>query len=301
MCSVYSAVSGDTLAVVNDYQGKTGTQMKHSLAAQLGVTRFRQRLYSADGEVQDDEVIASAAELRLVVLEFLPEDFEEDERMISAAKSNDVRTLQNLLNCPRSPNVRHECGAPLLHAAAKGYMEPLQLLIEAAADLNARNTDPQGWTALLLAAQFGHVDSVHSLIEAGADTDLATLDLDGTALHVASERGHAEVVQVLLEAGMDHSKARSSDGSTPLYIAAQTGYANIVGLLIMAGVDLDRRNGDSGGTAMYAAASFGHIQVVRALVEARANMEKALPNSGATPLYVAARQGLVQVVHGVVD
>ena len=78
---------------------------------------------------------------------------------------NDVRTLQNLLNCPRSPNVRHECGAPLLHAAAKGYMEPLQLLIEAAADLNARDTDPQGWTALLLAAQFGHVDSVHSLIE----------------------------------------------------------------------------------------------------------------------------------------
>eukprot|EP00435_Cladocopium_sp_Y103_P005163 s4909_g1.t1 len=52
MCSIYSAVSGELLAVVEE--------LKKILADQLGVTRFRQKFMSEEGsrEILDDEVFA---------------------------------------------------------------------------------------------------------------------------------------------------------------------------------------------------------------------------------------------------
>ena len=87
MCSVYSAVSGEALAVVDDYEGKTAKEVKRSLAAQVGVSRFRQRLWTEDWshEIQDDEVFTSdLVKVQLVVLDFLPPEAEEDRRMIAA-------------------------------------------------------------------------------------------------------------------------------------------------------------------------------------------------------------------------
>ena len=96
----------------------------------------RQRLLSADGSEVDDEIIAEAS--KLVVLECWPPDSQEDKKRISAAKSNDVATPENLLKCPRNPlrpNLSHKGAIPLHYAAANGHVEPLQLL--EAADLNA--------------------------------------------------------------------------------------------------------------------------------------------------------------------
>ena len=61
MCSVYSAVSGEALAVADDYEGQTAKEVKRSLAALVGVSRFRQRLWTEDWshEIQDDEVFTS--------------------------------------------------------------------------------------------------------------------------------------------------------------------------------------------------------------------------------------------------
>ena len=198
MCSVSSAVSGETLAVLDLDEGKTGKEIKQSLAAQIGVTRFRQRiLEDSSREVEDDEVVTSE-KLRLVVLEFWPPDFEEDTKMIDAARNNEVGTLENLLKCPRNPNtdawlcfkmkisktyfisplwkstgesqlwkstIFHMAqqelggGTPLHYAAARGQMDSLRLLLEARADKDARDSGPQGWTPLLLAAQNGQVDA----------------------------------------------------------------------------------------------------------------------------------------------
>ena len=105
MCSISSAVSGEILAVLDLNEGKSGKEIKQSLAAQIGVTRFRQRIWLEDAsrEVEDDELVTSE-KLRLVVSEFWPPNFEEDKKMIDAAKNNEVGTLENLLKCPRNPN-----------------------------------------------------------------------------------------------------------------------------------------------------------------------------------------------------
>ena len=103
--------SGKMLTALDqdDFEGKTAREVKQTLAAHAGVSRFRQRLYVEDGfrEIQDDEVFGSApVQLQLLLLEFLPPDAEKDKQMISACKRNDLACLEECLQGPRNPNVR---------------------------------------------------------------------------------------------------------------------------------------------------------------------------------------------------
>ena len=41
-CFVHSALTGDLLVVVHEYEGKTALEVKQSMAAQIGVSRFDQ-------------------------------------------------------------------------------------------------------------------------------------------------------------------------------------------------------------------------------------------------------------------
>lgn len=95
-------------ALDEDFQGKTAREVKQMLAAHVGASRFRQRLFTEDGfrEIQDDEVFGSApVQVQLVMLEFLPPDATEDKRMISACQRNDSACLEKLLQGPRNPNL----------------------------------------------------------------------------------------------------------------------------------------------------------------------------------------------------
>ena len=52
-------LSGATLAALapDEFEGKTAEAVKQALAVQIGVIRFKQRLFSEDGsEISDDEV-----------------------------------------------------------------------------------------------------------------------------------------------------------------------------------------------------------------------------------------------------
>lgn len=80
MCSVHSAVSGEVLAVVEDYEGKTAREMKRILAAKLGISRFRQRIMLDNSELQDDRILGDMAKVQLLLLELCEPDMEEDKR-----------------------------------------------------------------------------------------------------------------------------------------------------------------------------------------------------------------------------
>ena len=110
--------SGEVLTALDQdvFDGKTAREVKQTLAAHVGVSRFRQRLYVEDGfrEIQDDEVFGSApVKVQLVILEFLPPDAEEDERMISACMRNDPASLEVILQGPRNPNLSGRHGSKL--------------------------------------------------------------------------------------------------------------------------------------------------------------------------------------------
>ena len=85
-------------------------------------------------------------------------------------------------------------GALLLEASRNGNVDAARALLEAGADVDARNAD--GITALMMAAARGHVEVVHVLLEAGADVD-ARNAVGGDA---ADERGPSDAKRVCSDA-----------------------------------------------------------------------------------------------------
>ena len=208
--------SGEQLAVLDadKVQGQSAKTVKQSLAAQIGVTRFRQKLFWEDGsEIQNDEVFTSfPLKIQLLVLEFLPPDAEQGRKMMLAAEEDDSVALEKLLKSPRSPDVRDERGCtPLLLAAMRGRLGPTRLLLEAGAELEAQT---YVMVPLHAAASRGHLDVARALVEAGAEKDPTTQN-GLTPIHFAATHGHLDIVRFLVESGADyHLTARN--GSTAL-------------------------------------------------------------------------------------
>ena len=305
MCSVYSAVSGERLALL-DVEGHSAGEVKLLLAAQLGIPRFRQRFMDGSGRaIPEDEIFTSdSVKIQLMLLEFLEPDAVEDQRMMDASIDNDLGTLERCLQCPRDPKVIDKDGqTPLHNAAWNGNPEAMQLLLEAGAGAtkDRRDGTPQGWTPLLLAAWNGHVDCVDLLIEAGVDGDMATLQNAGTPLYIAAEGGYLEMVRLLIKAGVDVNKAKSDNGTTPLLIAAARGHLQVLQLLIDAAADVNKATTDAGAAPLYLAAQEGHDHIVRSLLEAGRERNQASTETGGTPLFIAAQDGHVATVQLLIE
>ena len=111
-------------ALENLFEGKTAKEVRQTLAAHVGVSRFRQRLFTEDGyrEIPDDEVFGPApVQVQLVMLEFLPPDAEEDERVISACQRNDSASVERFLQGPRNPNLQGGHGWTWVKTVCMGF------------------------------------------------------------------------------------------------------------------------------------------------------------------------------------
>ena len=117
-----------------------------------------------------------------------------DADLITALKRGDTNLAADLLS-QGVRQTRTESGATPLHvAAALGYTEIVQKLLEAGADAGERG--PNGNTPLLYAAQEGHVEVVRALLRAGADP-ASENDVGATAAGLALGWGHREVAGAL--------------------------------------------------------------------------------------------------------
>lgn len=128
--------------------------------------------------------------------------------------------------------------------AATGKDDPakIRLALDAGADLNARHTEMNYITPLILASIHGRGKSVDILLKMGADTTLA--DKDGlTAVHAAAYHGQWGVVSLLHRAGADLDTV-APDGYTPLFRACwgmENHHTDTVNILLSAGVEFQRR------------------------------------------------------------
>ncbi|KAH0538358.1 hypothetical protein FGG08_005053 [Glutinoglossum americanum] len=200
---------------------------------------------------------------------------------------------------------------PLSYAAENGHEAVVKLLIEAKADVNAK--DEYRVTPLSLVAQEGR----GAVADAKADVN-AKDKYRVTPLLLAAQVGHEAVVKLLIEAKADVNVKDNYDGRTPLSWAAQRGHEAVVKLLIEAKADVNAKDKNSGTrppswspferryavfildnagrTPLSWAAQRGHEDVVKLLVKAKADVNVKDKNFGRTPLSWAAYEGHEAVV-----
>ena len=125
----------------------------------------------------------------------------------------------------------------------------------------AANNNPP----LISAVYARNIVECRRLIDTGeANVNIRDRDQIGrTALHWASIRGYLEISELLTSSGADVN-IRSSYGRTALHIASYNGYLEIVQLLLCQGADISIRDND-GRTALDEASSFGRLKVADCL------------------------------------
>jgi len=168
--------------------------------------------------------------------------------LVWAAESGDVVRIREIIEAGADVDARNQySGATALIIAAawctseKASREVAALLLDHGAQVNARTDDQQ--TALICASGEGRANLVDFLLERGADIE--SIDEKGyTALLMAAEKGYSKAIAILLDRGADLS-ARNKDGSDSLILASRGGHVEAAGILLDKGADVNLS--DSGG------------------------------------------------------
>ena len=156
--------------------------------------------------------------------------------MSLAIKKRDAQATKEALSLLTDPARRNQV---LALAARRGWAEGVQILLDAGADIEAR--DGRGRTVLMSALQSRNIETVLELIEKGAEIN-ARDNVGGTALsRAAGPFGNAEVLKALLATKAEVNVA-DNNGMTPLHWAARYGDAERIELLLGAGANLGARD-----------------------------------------------------------
>ena len=213
--------------------------------------------------------------------------------LMRASLNGHTETVRYLLSLPEMDVTQADNnGNTALHMAASWkHAEVVQVLIDAGADVDNRNSDMQ--TPLHLASSEGTLDVVKLLVRAGAGVCVA--DEEGnTCLMFASREGHTEIVRYLLSLPeMDVTQA-DSGGDTAWEWAQMWDQVEILQVLIDAGADLDKRGGTE-MTLLLCASSDGQLDVVKLLVSSGASV-CITDDIGATCVMIASREGHTEIV-----
>ncbi|XP_070190171.1 protein phosphatase 1 regulatory subunit 12A-like isoform X4 [Littorina saxatilis] len=108
-------------------------------------------------------------------------------------------------------NIHPKTGATALHvAAAKGYINVMNVLLQAGADINARDND--GWTPLHAAVHWGQEESCQLLVEHMCD-----MDIKNNASHTVFDLASADkdMLKILDELKKKQASRRTTSESSP--------------------------------------------------------------------------------------
>jgi len=214
--------------------------------------------------------------------------------MYQAVHANCIEIIQALLDAGVGVDEPvHKNGGTALHWAARwgGRLESVELLVEAGADINARDS-ASGSTPLTVAAAENHVPTMETLVAAGADLEARQRE-GKTALAVAAQNRRARATEVLLKAGANVDGV-DKEGNTALHHAVYRGALDVVQALVEAGAAVDLP--DNGGrTALQDAAVMGFPRVAEYLIHAGATVD-ARDHQGKTPLHYAVDTAHADVV-----
>ncbi|CAI2733292.1 unnamed protein product [Schistosoma spindalis] len=183
-----------------------------------------------------------------------------------AALRQQVSCLQMLLNAGAQIDARDTFGnTPLHYAAEDGDGGLLSLLLNNGACVDAQ--DITNKTPLMKAARSGKVWAVRRLLLFGANVNVKDRN-DETALHFACRQGSTEITRMLIKAE-SRLNAQNQIGLTPLMESVSYNQREAVSLLIKhKDIDLYKRDFCTGDTALHIAVKKNYIHIVEILLRA---------------------------------
>lgn len=176
-----------------------------------------------------------------------------------------------------------------MRAAAKGFPESVELLIEEGADISER--DCRGETPLMLVARSQYyVQSamIRVLLKHGARLQDVN-NQKQTALVIAASHGQPEIVPILIEAGADVN-CKGANGETPLMRAAsrhREERSEMIRTLLDRGAHVQDVN-QQGMSALMMAATPGPTESIELLIAAGADIN-GKDGEGESPVMKALR------------
>lgn len=159
--------------------------------------------------------------------------------MLHAKKGNVQQLLDALRNVDNINCVNRQGFTPLMIAANSRMRACMQLLIDRKADVNARGHAQ--YTPLHWMAYTGYVDELRMLLNAGADVKARDNSRGQTPLHWAVRAKHLRAAQVLLEHA-SVPNASDSTHRTALHQAASGNDAMMISLLLFYGASTRMRD-----------------------------------------------------------
>ncbi|MHC1623314.1 MAG: ankyrin repeat domain-containing protein [Candidatus Methanospirareceae archaeon] len=200
-------------------------------------------------------------------------------------------------------------------AASDGDLRALERLLASGTDVNAKNRQYHGYTALHFAVRDNNHKMADLLLQAGADANAqmggkppsnrmlgrnpqvweedffgktywVMIARGATPLHVAAGHGHVKMARLLLDAGANQKVLLNGErGTTPIHLAVAEGHAKVVKILLDHGADPNTDWDDEGTLLLHAAASNGCESVAKVLVFNGADINRRT-NNGHTPLHL---------------
>lgn len=173
--------------------------------------------------------------------EFYPLELAADHENLQAIK---------IMNASGKLKYNRKSDKSLPLAAARGYYEIAQYLLDKGADVN---TWYRQRTAIHWATQEGYYDIVKLLIDYHADVNRKHIGdemMAETALYIAAAEGHYRIAELLLENGALVNTPTFH--STPFMIACSWENLDIAKILLDAGANIDFKDND-GRTSLFLA------------------------------------------------
>lgn len=211
-----------------------------------------------------------------------------------AVRANDAQRLALLLEAGQAVDeTDYLLGTPLHVAVVQGSVPLAKILISKGANLEAPSED-RGARATHLAANFGELEMLNLLLDAGADIEAR--DQKGqTPLLLAAATNNTEVVKVLLDRGADKEARESGEGMTPLMRASRLGSLEIAIALVATGAEINAVDNAGRSPLKLAATRSSYINVgggalIEYLVKNGADLSTK-ESTGQTALSWAVRDG----------
>lgn len=231
-------------------------------------------------------------------------DLKGNTALMTAVMNTWPNAISTLVRMKADVDIANREKTRPIHIAAAHGKDIIKLLVDAGADLNCQDQDPdfdpeftsttfgdrlEHRTPLHYACLEGDAEGAMLLLEAKAKIDIRDAQWK-TPLHLAMEAEQSVTIDVLLCFGADINLGNQSSGfeNSPLMDAASAGKTELVQKLIAAKADVHKK-GKQQMSALHLAARSRRTEVVKVLLDAQADPNQE-SNVG-TALQLARKNG----------